>query len=133
MATRPWVTPQEVQEYTEYTEVKNRSSARLEMDIARAELYVMSYTRNDFSDPEKFPAIPGQIRLAVILIAEMYAFNAATGKGGSYKSETFDDYSYTMRDTDAKLDNLLLGPLLDEFILGGSKAGTDVFMRMRKL
>jgi len=132
MATRPWVTPQEVRDYTEYSEVQNRTDERLAMDIARAELYVIAYTRNDFSDPEKFPALPESVRMAVILIAEMYAFNAATGKGGSYKSETFDDYSYTMRDTDAKLDNLLLGPLLDEYVIGVA-AGTDVVMRMRKL
>ena len=130
MVTRPWVTLQEVRDYSEYAEVQNRNDDRLKVDIMRAEQYVISYTRNDFSD---FPEIPESVRMAVILIAEMYAFNAATGKGGSYKSETFDDYSYTLRDTDAKLDNLLLGPLLDEFILGGSKAGVDVFMRMRKL
>ena len=132
MATRPWVTPQEVREYTEHAEVQNRTDERLAVDIMRAEQYVITYTRNDFSDPEKFPTIPDQVRLAVILIAEMYAFNAATGKGGAFKSESFDDYSYTLRDTDTKLDNLLLGPLLDEFILGPT-AGADVFMRMRKL
>jgi len=133
MAARPWVTPQEVRDYTELASAKNRSDARLEMDIARAELYVISYTRNDFSDPVKYPVIPEAVRMAVILIAEMYAHNATNSKGGTFKSESFDDYSYTMADTDAKLDNLLLGPLLDDFILNGSKAGVDVFMRMRKL
>ena len=130
MAARPWVTPQAVRKYSEYAEVQNRTDERLKVDIMRAEQYVISYTRNDFST---FAKIPDSVKLAVILIAEMYAFNAATGKGGSYKSETFDDYSYTLRDTDAKLDDLLLGPLLDDFILGGSKAGVDVFMRLRKL
>jgi len=132
MATRPWVTPEEVRDYTEYAEVKNRTDERLAKDIQRAELYVIAYTRNKFDNAELFPVIPESVRLAVILIAEMYAFNAATGKGGSYKSETFDDYSYTLRDTDAKIDNLFLGPLLDEYVIGES-AGTDVVMRMRKL
>ena len=129
---RPWVTPDEVRNYTEYLEVKNRTDERLAIDIARAELYVIAYTRNDFQNTDKFPTIPESVRLAVILIAEMYAFNAATGRGGQFKSETFDDYSYTLRDTDAKIDNLLLGPLLDPYVEGAT-AGTDIAMRMRKL
>ena len=63
----------------------------------------------------------------------MYAFNAAEGadgKGG-YKSETFDDYSYTMADTGEKLDNLDLRPLLDEYIVTGSCG--NINMKLRKL
>jgi hypothetical protein len=127
---RPWVTPKEVSEYSERNEVQTRSENRLKVDIMRAEQYVLTYTRNDFSDSAKFPNIPENVRLAIILIAEMYAFRAASSKG-TYKSESFDDYSYTLRDTDAAIDDILLGPLLDEYVIGSSKANT--VMRLRKV
>jgi hypothetical protein len=130
MATRPWVTPDEVRDYSENSNVQKRTDVRLKMDITRAEQYVITYTRNDFSNAEKFPTIPENVHLAVILIAEQYAIKAATIKSGAYKSETFDDYSYTLRETEAMFENLSLGSLLDEF--KNEDKGT-VTMKMRKL
>lgn len=133
MAKRPWVTPAEVKAYTDYPTVQNRADIKLKVDISRAEQYVISYTNNRFEDEAKYPAAPEPVKTAVILVAEMYAFNAAEGaegKGG-YKSETFDDYSYTLADTTAKLDNLLLGPLLDDYVVKEPRNG--VTMRLRKL
>lgn len=37
MAERPWVTPEELKEYTEFEEVKNRADSKLKIDISRAE------------------------------------------------------------------------------------------------
>lgn len=133
MAERPWVTSAEVKAYTDYPTVKSRADEKLAVDISRAELRVIDYTNNRFEDATKYPVIPESVKTAVILIAEMYAFNAAEGaegKGG-YKSETFDDYSYTLADTNAKLDNLDLGPLLDEYI--NLKSRNGVTMKLRKL
>ena len=50
MTARPWVTPQEVREYSELPAVQSRSEARLAVDIARAEQYVITYTHNDFAE-----------------------------------------------------------------------------------
>ena len=133
MAVRPWVTPDEVKTYTDYPTVQKRSDGKLKVDISRAEQYVISYTNNRFEDNEKYPVVPESLKTAVILVAEMYAFNAAQGaegKGG-YKSESFDDYSYTLEETTAKIDNLLLGPLLDDYIIKEARNG--VTMRLRKL
>lgn len=127
MADRPWVTPEEVREYTDYPKVQTRSDNKLVIDISRAELYVIAYTRNRFED---YAQIPAPVKNAVILVAEMYAQNAAEAKG-AYKSETYDDYSYTLADTGAKLDNLLLAPLLDEYVLAENR--NAVTMRLRKL
>jgi len=131
--TRPWVTPEEVREYTENPNVKERSDKRLELDILRAEQYVIRYTGNHFTDPDRFPELPQQVRLAVILLAEMYASSAATSdkNSGNYKSETFDDYSYTLADTAKKQENIDLGPLLDEFILSAPRRAVN--MNLRKL
>ena len=40
MVERPWVTPEELKEYTEFEEVKNRADSKLKIDISRAESWV---------------------------------------------------------------------------------------------
>ena len=95
MAERPWVLPKEIKAYTDIEAVQQRKKDKLEMDIARAEQYVITYTHNRF---EGYDKIPGPVRTAVILLAEAYASYANQLKktgGGAVKSETFDDYSYT--------------------------------------
>lgn len=131
MAERPWVTPQEVQGYTEYKQVQERSEARLRVDISRAEQYVISYTNNDFSEYEE---IPEAVKTAVILLAEAYAYNAcadARSGGRRMKSETFDDYSYTAGDDDFSADNLDVKVLLDPYVKVAARNG--ITLRMRKL
>jgi hypothetical protein len=127
MAARPWVTPQEVRDYTEYESVKNRSDEKLAIDISRAESYVIAYTNNDFAN---YAEIPTEVKTAVILIAERYAYNATNISVGMYKSETFDDYSYTLSDNaNLGFDDLFLGELLDGFILSKS----DITIKLRRL
>lgn len=113
---RPWVTPEEVKAYTEYKSVKERSDDKLKVDISRAEQYVIGYTNNSFEDIEETPE---NVRIAVILIAEMYAASAGSAAEGFglYKSESFDDYSYTAEETTGKIDNLTIGPLLEEYCI----------------
>lgn len=139
--TRPWVSPQQVKEYTDIEAVKERSDAKLAVDIARAEQYVINYTHNDFSSIAYATTIPAEVIYAIILLAEAYANQAIitakqsgtiTSKGGK-KSETFDDYSYTLSDSAIEVDiaSLNLSSLLDEYIL--AEATGKVLLRMRKL
>ncbi len=44
MAERPWVLPKEIKAYTDIEAVQQRKKDKLEMDIARAEQYVITYT-----------------------------------------------------------------------------------------
>ena len=128
MATRPWITPKEVTEYTEYTSVKNRSEAKLLIDIARAEQYIISATNNKF---EKYETIPEGVRTAAILVAEAYAFNACISSR-EMKSETFDDYSYTAAEAQyIDIGGLDIAPLLEDYIKEETSKG--VVLRMRKL
>ena len=136
MATKPWVTPQEVRDYSDRARVIERTDTKLIIDISRAEQYVINYTHNRFEDSEKYPTVPEPIKTAVILIAEAYAAYAADfGTGmGTFKSESFDDYSYTAADTAYIINNLDLAPLLDEFIeTENGKVKNAVVMRIRKL
>jgi len=130
MAVRPWVTPAEVKDYTDKQKVKDRADTRMAIDITRAEQYVINYTHNRFDDAEKYPDMPVEVKTAVILIAEVYGNTSAEGKS-EYKSESFDDYSYTVADTATKLENLDLGPLLDEFITEAPR--NAITLKMRKL
>lgn len=131
MAVRPWVTPLQVKEYTDYGSVKERDDKKLAFDISRAEQVVISYTNNDFSDSVKYPQVPEAVKTAVILLAEAYGCQAAMGDKRNKKSETFDDYSYTLQDGSISVESLSLGPLLEEFALAKPKNG--VTMRLRKL
>ncbi|MEG1894637.1 MAG: DUF3199 family protein [Oscillospiraceae bacterium] len=126
MASRPWVTPQEVKAYTEYPSVLKRDDAKIITDISRAEQYIISYVNTDFSDK----ALPGSVKTAVILVAEAYAFNACVA-AKELKSETFDDYSYTTETRSIDVEALDIKPLLDDYTVVKSRSG--VTMRMRKL
>ena len=140
--TRPWVSPQEVINYTEINAVKERDPDKLAVDISRAEQYVINYTHNDFSADAYTDLIPDPVRTAIIMLAELYAKQAIIGarradyrvaKNG-VKSETFDDYSYSFGDgssMDTGIESLDLSPLLDAYIL--SQASGKLFFRMRKL
>lgn len=130
MAQRPWATPAEVKAYTEYSAVQNRADTKLQMDISRAEQYVISYTNNKF-DSEDYMKIPSAVKMAVILVAEAYAYNA-TLSATDKKAETFDDYSYTLADaTPIDIPSLDIAALLDDFTLAEARNG--ITMRIRKL
>lgn len=130
MAARPWATPEDVKAYTDCKEVLGRDSRKLEMDIARAEMKVASITNNRFGDKE-YPELPEPVRMAVILIAEAYAKNAVEGAKRRIKSETFDDYSYTVESAEASLDGLDLDGLLSGYTIAPDRG--SVSMRLRKL
>lgn len=127
MAVRPWVTPHEVREYSEIKAVQERSDARLSIDIARAEQYVITLTHNDFKGYE---TIPTEVKTAVLVLAEAYAYNSALVSKDK-KSETFDDYSYTSESSSISLDSLDIAALLDNYVITEPK--NTMNMRLRKL
>lgn len=127
MAARPWVTSQEVKDYSEIAAVQKRSDARLTVDITRAEQYVITYTHNSFKDEEE---IPTPVKTAVLILAEAYAHNAIVA-AKEVKSETFDDYSYTAEATQISVEALDLAALLDDYVIAEPRNG--VTLRMRKL
>lgn len=137
MAERPWVTPEQVREYSEYAQVQQRTDTRLRVDITRAEQYVISYTNNRFANGN----LPEEVRTAVLLLAEAYAYNSSAslnseGKPSGtrrLKGETFDDYSWTGADGEDEIDfdGLDVNILLDPFVVVKPRNG--VTMKLRKL
>ncbi len=128
MAARPWVTPEEVKAYSEYKTVQGRAAAKLEVDIARAEQYVINFANNPFGDG--YASVPSPVKTAVILIAESYAHNAVEATK-ELKSETYDDYSYTAESTVVDVNSLDIGSLLEGYVI--AQATGTVTMRMRRL
>ncbi len=127
---RPWVSPEEVRQYSDSEKVKSRSDSKLSFDIARAERYVICHTHNKFDSDEYLSGIPEDVKRAIILLAEAYAKQAILQKNGNLESERFDEYSYTLKsDTDMAVD-LGLGMLLDEYILSDDG---KVELKLRKL
>lgn len=112
---RPWVTPGEVRDYTDSTEIAQRADGKLKVDIFRAEQKVIAITHNSFDD-EKLEEIPEPVRMAVLIIAEAYANNSIEQSRKQIKSETFDDYSYTLDGGMIDIDGLDLDYLLRDFM-----------------
>jgi hypothetical protein len=130
MATRPWITPAEVKDYTTYDKVSARTDAKMLHDITRAESYLIDRFGNDFSDAAKFPSIPPDVKLAAILVTEVYSYNAMLDpEKSNVKSETFDDYTYTRSgDGSLSVDVLDLEPLMHNYAI--QKPEGKTFMRM---
>lgn len=127
MAARPWVTPDEVKAYSDLDNVKKRDDGKLTVDIARAEQTVITRTNNRF---DADMSIPEPVRVAVILIAEYFADKAVRGNR-EYKSESYDDYSYTVADSASGISWIEIDPLLDDFCIKESRSA--VVMKMRRL
>lgn len=132
MAKRPWITPQDVKDYSEFAKVKTRADEKLESDITRAEAYIIKRTNNPFGD-EKYPELPKSVRLAAILVAEHYANNATSDPQKKMQSETFKDYSYTVSSAAVEqgADDLDIDALISEYVTKISQGTLD--MRMRRL
>lgn len=131
MATRPWLTPQEIIEYTDFEKVKVRPEPKLQADIVRAENYIIHRTNNDFQDNVLYPEIPSDIKLATMLVAEFYANTATQDPQKRYQSETFKDYSYTISSGDMSVDDIDISALISPYILKQAVGTLD--MKLRKL
>ncbi len=126
MATRPWITPEEVKAYSDLEDVTGRSDAKLEVDIKRAEAYIIKYCGHDFS---KYDDLPDDVRTADIILSEYYGHKQ--GSIGKMKSETFDDYSYTSGESEYLISSLGIDVLLDPYV--ETQATGKITMRLRKL
>ena len=95
MAARPWVTPEEVIQYTSHEDVLKRPVEKM----------------------------------AVILLAEAYAKNSIEATKKQIRSETFDDYSYSVESGTVDIEGLDIDDLLAEYVLAKGRGKTVVRMR----
>lgn len=124
---RPWVLPNDVKRYTSHKEVSERPDEKLAFDIARAEMKIIHITNNKFAG---YDEIPEPVKMAVILVAEAYAKNDIEAAKKKIKSESFDDYSYTVEAGTISLDSLDLEELLAEYIITDGIGKTVMRLRM---
>lgn len=128
-----WVKPDEVISYSSIDCVKKRMQTKLKFDIKRAQEYVVSFTHNQFPD-EKYPTLPENVKMAIILLTELYAKQSEEKGKEKIASETWqDDYSYTLADTSDADDfaALNLSSLLSEYVIPVSSG--KINMEMFKL
>ena len=111
MANRPWVTPGDIKEYSDYEDVRERAEHKLKFDIVRAENYVIQYTGSSFSDQ----SVPECVRTAVILLSEYYAHLNHRASAGTVRKEKFDNYSYTAEIREIEFADLDLDVLLAQY------------------
>lgn len=127
MAKEPWLTPLDVQQYSEIEAVQKREPHRLETDIARAQSYIINYTHDDF---KLYLDLPTAVKTAALLIAEAYAYNSAIA-ANSIKSETFDEYSYTVETSQIEIESLDVSALLAPYVRPVTH--NDITLRLRRL
>lgn len=128
---RPWVSPQDLKDYTEIKEIKERADKKLAFDIARAEQKIIKVTNNKFDAEEYAEKMPETVKMAIILVAEAYAKNTIETAKKQIKSESFDDYSYTLDSGIIDLESLNLEELLSDYIM--SEGIGKMMMRLRTL
>lgn len=101
--------------YTDSEKVKKRNPEKLDMDIRRAEKTVLHLLNRKPDDSIFLNGAPEDIKSAIILYAEYYALWEIRKHSSGYKSESFDDYSYTLTD-DFKLEEPDVKELIREYI-----------------
>ena len=124
---RPWILPKDVKSYTSHKEVSERSDEKLAFDIARAEMKIIHITNNKF---DGYNEIPEPVKMAIVLVAEAYAKNDIEAAKEKIKSETFDDYSYTVEAGTISLDSLDLEELLADYIITDGIGKTVMRLRI---
>lgn len=127
---RPWITPDDVREYTDHEEVKSRSDTKLRVDITRAEQRVISITHNLF-DRDSDAEIPDRVKIATIICADAYAKNSIEKAKKQIKSETFDDYSYSAESGCINMDELDIYDLIKDYVIAESRG--NIFLRISAL
>ena len=129
---RPWITPEELVKFTEHEGVKNKLPERMLVMISLAESKIIAYCKHDFSDKEKYSELPEAVKNATLILADAICYNDSLRTSGKLKSESYDDYSYSVDVTETSTDFDILGitSLLDPFILDDSG---DLFMRVSVL
>lgn len=132
---RPFISPDQLIEHSSYQSVQNREHDKLANDIKRAELFIMQKCDRTFDDVEADSVTGERLVMAVIMLAEMYAFNAelkatavnSSGGGRSLKSESEKDYNYQYADTSE--DMITFDDIGLESMLEPLKTSGNYFMR----
>ncbi|WYP24754.1 DUF3199 family protein [Alkalihalobacillus sp. FSL W8-0930] len=93
------VTPEDVRAYSVFAKVKKRADEQLSNDILEATVEVENIVGHDFSDKELYDPLPHKVKLALCKLAQFYAlYNSDESLTKGYKSERFENYSYTLAD-----------------------------------
>lgn len=126
---RPWIIPEEVIQFSEHECVHNKSIIKLETMISLAESKIIKYCHHDFSD-EKYTELPADVKNAVLILADALSYNDSLRTSGKLKSESYDDYSYSVdvSEINTDFDSLDIASLLEQYVIDESEG--NLFMRV---
>lgn len=126
----PWITANDLFAFTERDEVKNKSAVKVSAIISIAESKIKEYCKHDFTDEEKYPTVPKEVVNATLILADALCYNDSLRTSGILKSETYDDYSYTVDVSEISTDFDMLGisSLLKPYV--SSEDSGDLFFRV---
>lgn len=124
------ITPEELQLYTDFDSVKERSVEKLQFDILEAETHIQEQLALPLSE---YMPIPGKLRLALLKVAQFFALvNSDESISKGFKSEKIGDYSYTLGDGSA-MNFPDVSSLLSEFAPIIEPIEKNMLFRMRPL
>lgn len=117
---RPWINAEDLKEFSEHYSVNEMSTTHIEAMITLAESKIIQHCHHDFSDKEKYPFIPSDVKTATLILADALCYNYNLKHNGALKGENFDDYSYTVETSEISTSfdvleiSSLLGPYVDD-------------------
>ncbi|CAL8900311.1 DUF3199 family protein [Bacillus sp. FSL W8-0645] len=125
------ISPEELQAYSVFERVKNRSVERLTADIIEAEAAVFQIVGHDFSSG-KYQPLPEKARIALLKMAQYFAMlNDDESMMKGFTSEKMGDYSYAKAADQVKGKPYVYALLVD--YIEPSLSGGSTKLKVRSL
>lgn len=128
----PFITANDVKEYTEFQAVKNRcDNGKIKNEILIAENEIYSVCGHKF---ETYTEAPAEVKLVCTQLAEYYALTSVDESSiKGYVSEKIGDYSYQMNSSGSFKKPIYINLLKDYIEPDTSLLGKKVKFRMRAI
>lgn len=126
------ITSDDVKSYSSFSAVQNRGNEQMEMDILEADAEIKSLVGHDFSDPKYDGAMPAELKLAYLKMAQYFALiNSDESIVKGYKSESAGDYSYTLADNGGSLQKPDIDSLISGYVDNSSTLPSENVVKLR--
>lgn len=125
----PYITPQELIDFTPIDAIKNRSTTLLTYDILEATAEIDQICGHDFNDTTVYPSIPDAVKLAALKLSQYFSIvNSDESVIKAIKSQNIGDFSFSSDGVEKPSVMHLLRP----YITSTPKTG-NVRMRLSSL
>lgn len=126
--TIPLISPQDLIDYTDNVKIKSRPENKILIDISRAYSKLVYLCGQDLLS---FEELPPDIKTSLILYSEYYGYTSILSASSNMQTESFDDYSYTVKDV--ALQEPEIHALIKPYIKITSTPKRPMSMSLRRL